>query len=382
MLELKNLSILIVDDVKSMRSIAQKMLRNLKIGKVLHTAQNGMEGLNILHSINIDLIILDWKMPIMSGAQLLENIRQDSLLRDIPVLMVTGEAHKEIVLDVAEIEVEGYLLKPLTPAILEDKIKTIIDHINNPDMATIHINKAREFEEQDDLTSALAHMQHAVELKPGASRILRKLGLLYQKTGDKTLTQKWFLKAVQANPRDAVTKHLLAEMFWKEQDYIKAGQYYLEVLTLTRKFSERAVILGERLLKNNKNELAKQLFKKIISTSIKTFHVKEKIADLCMEHGELEYSHALFQTLIQEHPSKFDLVYKSGVVCEMMKEMDKALECFLIVEQHQGSRVDVKLKLAQIYYDKKKTIKADNYLLQVLRKNPKNKEALALRRLL
>ena len=381
MLELKNLSILIVDDVKSMRRIAQKMLRNLKIGKVLHTAENGVEGLSVLYSTKVDLVILDWKMPVMSGAELLENIRQDRLLRDIPVLMVTGEAEKDIVSDAAEIEVNGYLLKPLTPALLESKIKIIIDHINHPDMATIHINKAREFEEQDNLTAAIEHMKQAVELKPGASRVLRNLGLLYQKTNDKILTQKWFLKAAKANPRDAVTKHLLAEMFWKEKDYLKAGQYYLQVLALTRKFSDRAILLGRTLLKKKLNNLAKQLFTKIISTSVKALPVKEKIADICMEHGELEYSNTLLQNLIQELPSKFDLVYKAGVVCEMMEDIDKALEHFLFVEQHQSNRMDVKLKLAQIYYDKKKTIQADNYLNQVLNKNPDNKEALALRRL-
>ena len=381
MLELQNLSILIVDDVKSMRRIAQKMLKNLKIGKVMHTAENGMEGLNILHSVNIDLAIIDWRMPIMSGADLLENIRQDRLLRDTPVLMVTGEAEKDIVLDVAEIEVNGYLIKPLTPAALENKIKTIIDHINNPDMATIHISKARDFEEQDDLSSAIKHMQQAVKLKPGASRVLRNLGLLYKKTGDDDLTKKCFLKAAEANPRDAVTRHLLAEMFWKEKDYLKAGHYYIEVLALTRKFSDRALFLGQTLLKKNLNRLAKELFAKIISTSVKALPVKEKIADICMEHGELEYSNTLFQNLVKELPSQFDLVYKAGVVCEMMENIDKALEHFLIVDQHHSNRIDVKLKLAQIYFNKKKTIQADTYLNQILRENPENKEALVLRRL-
>lgn len=381
MLELKNLSILIVDDVKSMRRIAQKMLRNLKIGKVLHTAENGMEGLNILHSTNIDLAIIDWKMPIMNGAELLENIRQDKQLRDIPVLMVTGESEKDMVLDVAEIEVNGYLLKPLTPAALENKIRTIIDHINNPDMATIHISKARDFEEQNNLPSALEHMQQAAQLKPGASRVLRNLGLLYQKTGDDNLTKKCFLKAAQKNPQDAVTRHLLAEMFWKEKDYLKAGQYYLDVLALTHKFSDRALFLGKTLLKKKLNILAKKLFAKIISTSEKVLPVKEQIADICMEHGELEYSNTLFQNLVKELPSRFDILYKAGVVCEMMEDIDKALEYFLIVDKHQSNHIDVKLKLAQIYYNQKKSIQADDYLNQVLRKNPENKEALALRQL-
>jgi CheY-like chemotaxis protein len=114
MIDIETMAILIVDDMKSMRSIIKKMLRNLKLGSAIYFAENGMEGLRCLQANRVDLAIIDWKMPVMTGAMMLDAIRSDRQLRDLPVIMVTAESQKDIVLEVAEIEVEGYLLKPLT----------------------------------------------------------------------------------------------------------------------------------------------------------------------------------------------------------------------------------------------------------------------------
>lgn len=382
MIDLRSMSILIVDDVKTMRTIVQKMLRNLNIGKTLHMAENGVDGLRILHSTPIDLAIVDWKMPVMNGSQLLEAIRNDRYLRDIPVLMVTGESEKDIVLEAAEIEVEGYLIKPLTPAVLDDKIKTIIHQINHPDMAARHIRNARTCEEKKDFDTAIEHMKYAARLRPTASRILRNLGLLYQKTGDKETMGKCLQRAAAINKQDAVTRHLLAEMYWKKNDYISAARYYLEVISLTRKFTSRAIQLGEVLLKKNLARLAKNIFSKIISTASKDLSIKEEIVDICIRQTELEYSKNLLNRLIMDFPSNYDLVYKTGIVCEQMGEIDEALEHFLTIDKNQRGRIDVKLKIAKIFYNKKKIIPADNYLNMVLRIDPGNDEALALRSLL
>ncbi|MBU2429181.1 MAG: response regulator, partial [Proteobacteria bacterium] len=372
MILLENMSILIVDDVKTMRSIVRKMLKSLNIGRVIHMAQNGVEALSILNSARVDFAIIDWKMPVMSGATLLEIIRRDKQLRDIPVLIVSAESEQDIVLEAAEIEVDGYLIKPLTPAILEKSITHIIDQVNSPDQATIHIKKARILEENNNYPAAIEHMKHAVQLKPAASRILRNLGLLYKKNGDEETMKKCLQKAALANPRDVITRHLLARFYWKNDDLILAAQYFLEVLSMTRKFSSQAIELGEQLLERNNNRLAKNIFSKTISRMEKDFQTKAKIIEICIEYKELEYSMQILKQAIKEYPSNIDLIFKAGVVCEMMGEIDKALEYFFMAEKAQGSRIDIKLKIARIFFDRKKPIQADNYLNTVLSRDPNN----------
>lgn len=113
-IDLENMSILVVDDMKSMRLTVRKMLRNLNIGKRLLFAEDGQKGLEVLTEANIDLAIIDWNMPVMNGTQLRSYIRNNKVLRNLPAIMLTAEAEKDIVYEAAETEIDAYLLKPLT----------------------------------------------------------------------------------------------------------------------------------------------------------------------------------------------------------------------------------------------------------------------------
>ena len=143
MIDIETMSILIVDDMKSMRSIVKKTLRHLNIGGNIYFAENGMAGLSILRDKRVDMAIVDWRMPVMNGARMLDAIRSDPKLRDMPVLMITAECERDIVYEVAEIEVDGYLLKPLTLAALDRKIKTVVENANHPDEPALHAEPSR-----------------------------------------------------------------------------------------------------------------------------------------------------------------------------------------------------------------------------------------------
>jgi CheY-like chemotaxis protein len=124
-IDLENISILVVDDMKSMRLTVRKMLRNLNIRKKLLFAEDGQKGLEILTETNIDLAIIDWNMPVMNGTQLMSYIRNNKPLRDLPAIMLTAEAEKDIVYEAAETEIDAYLLKLLTLEALDNKIRTV-----------------------------------------------------------------------------------------------------------------------------------------------------------------------------------------------------------------------------------------------------------------
>ncbi len=85
-------------------------------------------------------------------------------------------------------------------------------------------------------------------------------------------------------------------------------------------------------------------------------------------------------SIIKGIPYKYDTVYKVGVVYQTIGDSDKALGYFKTVDKHQSSRIDVKLQIAKIYFDKDKTLQADDYLNTVLRKDPENREALEMRK--
>lgn len=68
-------------------------------------------------------------MPGMTGIELLKAVREDPDLNSLPVLMVTAEAKKDQIIEAAQAGVNGYVVKPFTATVLQEKIEKIFERI-------------------------------------------------------------------------------------------------------------------------------------------------------------------------------------------------------------------------------------------------------------
>ncbi|MEN6439205.1 MAG: response regulator [Syntrophobacter sp.] len=94
--------------------------------KEIIEADNGAEAFEILESTKIDLILSDWDMPVLNGLELLKRVRADGRLKSLPFLMVTSQAHKRNIVKAAQGEVDHYVIKPFSSALLAEKITQIM----------------------------------------------------------------------------------------------------------------------------------------------------------------------------------------------------------------------------------------------------------------
>ncbi|HKK90454.1 MAG TPA: response regulator, partial [Desulfobacteraceae bacterium] len=268
MIDLETMSVLIVDDMKSMRRTVRNMFKQLKLGNNIRHAENGREGWKLLKSIPVDLAVIDWNMPVMNGIELLGRIREDRDLRDMPVIMITAESEKDIVVEVAESEIDAYLLKPLTMKALDGKVRGIVHNANHPDDLTLSLRKARTLEEEGRIPEAIDQIREALREKPNASRILRKMAVLHTKINKDVIAEKCFKKAVAVNKNDAVTRYLLGDFYWNKEDLDSAARYITEALAISPRAVPRAMELGDQLIKKGKADRAFDLFDKAISRSM------------------------------------------------------------------------------------------------------------------
>ena len=125
----KNIKILVVDDFPTMRRIIRNLLKDLGFENV-DEAEDGQMGLDKIRNGNFDLTVSDWNMPNMDGLTMLQQIRADPNLSSLPVLMVTAEAKKENIVAAAKAGASGYVVKPFTAAVLEEKLNKIFEKIN------------------------------------------------------------------------------------------------------------------------------------------------------------------------------------------------------------------------------------------------------------
>lgn len=118
-LEMKK--ILVIDDDGTMLYSIQNMLSSKYR---VYIANSGMNGIAFLAQNQVDLILLDYEMPVLSGPKVLEMLRSESFTASIPVMFLTGKSDRESVVSALTLKPEKYLLKTLPAAEL---IKTIED---------------------------------------------------------------------------------------------------------------------------------------------------------------------------------------------------------------------------------------------------------------
>lgn len=122
----KNTRFLVVDDFGTMRRIIRNLLKELDFVHV-DEAEDGAIALSKLRSGSFDFVVSDWNMPNMPGIDLLRAIRADASLKHLPLLMVTAEAKKENIIEAAQAGASGYVVKPFTAAVLEEKLSKIFE---------------------------------------------------------------------------------------------------------------------------------------------------------------------------------------------------------------------------------------------------------------
>ena len=125
----KNMKILIVDDFSTMRRIIKNLLRDLGFNNT-QEADDGLTALPILQNGGFDFLVTDWNMPGMQGIDLLKEVRKDSAMATLPVLMVTAESKREQIVEAAQAGVNGYIVKPFTAQTLKEKIDKIWERID------------------------------------------------------------------------------------------------------------------------------------------------------------------------------------------------------------------------------------------------------------
>ena len=121
----KNMNILIVDDYKTMLRIIKNLLKQLGFDNVEEATDGGM-ALSKLKEKKYNLVISDWNMEPMTGYELLQSIRADDALKELPFIMITAESKPENVIAAKQAGVNNYIVKPFNAETLKSKLVAVI----------------------------------------------------------------------------------------------------------------------------------------------------------------------------------------------------------------------------------------------------------------
>jgi CheY-like chemotaxis protein len=354
------------------------MLKVLKCGKKYRFAPNGLEALKALKEARIDLIISDWNMPVMTGVEMLDRIREDSSLRDIPVIMVTAESNREIVAEAAESDIDAYILKPLTVKSLGDRISAVLQKVNHPPPMYQHLKKARLLKDSGELDAAIQETKLALTADPQSSKPCRELGNLYYEKKDLDTAEKWFLKAARMNKLDVFAFHGLGEIYLKRNDIDKAALCFEKAMKVSPRHISRGVHFGKVLIQKGLMDRAEKVLDKAIELSGNSQELIEEIASFSMTRDGYRYAVKLMNELIKNDPDRLDILCLMGSACENLDEPLNALKYFLIAAGKSEEDVTIQIHIAKNYQRIGQLYQADRILTRILKIDPENGEAKEL----
>jgi len=380
MIDLQEMNVLLVDDMPSMTKFVHKMMRNLGFGREFFMAHSGREALEILKAEKIDIVLLDYNMPVMTGSDVLSHIREDSNLRDLPVIMVTAEAYSDFVAETGESEVDAYILKPITVQVLEEKITQVVDKINNPAPMDYHLKMAREFEDVGDYESAVTEAQLAMEANPAVTKPIRELGYIYYKSDNLEEAKKWFEKAAGMNKLDVTSFHYLGQIYLRQDDIEKAVHYLERAMKISPRHLERGIDFAKTLVRLGKKKQAIEVFNRTLELSSSTAELKEEITDYCIENDLTEYSVKLLEGLVYEQPKRSDLLFKFGVQLEKINDLSRAVTHLTRASQLDKDNLEIRIHLAKDYLALNKPMLAERPLKEAIKIQPGNRAAQELLR--
>jgi len=125
--QIESLRVLIVDDDHYMRKVVRAMLSTFGV-RTVYEACDGIIGLDEICKNSPDLVIVDWEMPMLNGAQFVRLVRSpgEFPMPDVPIIMLTGHGERWRVEEAARVGAHEFLLKPVSTKALHDRILAVV----------------------------------------------------------------------------------------------------------------------------------------------------------------------------------------------------------------------------------------------------------------
>jgi CheY-like chemotaxis protein len=113
------IKVLIVEDEHYSRKVIRTLLTAICVNKV-YEATDGATGLEAIQTYRPDIVLLDWEMPGMDGAEFMRRVRSPAtfIYPDVPVIMLTGHGERSRVVEAVRLGVHEFLLKPVSSTAL------------------------------------------------------------------------------------------------------------------------------------------------------------------------------------------------------------------------------------------------------------------------
>ena len=267
-------------------------------------------------------VVLDMDLVKVSGMEIAREIRGDSNLENLPILILSSDLTADQISMAAEIGINGFIVKPFSPAAFTDKILGIIENRKNPPEHVKLIMEGEELFKSKKYEEALAQFILSRNLNKSA-RICVSIGEVHEVKKEYEQATQNYKEAVKINPKYIKAYNAAAGMFLKLNKTNLALAFLNKAAEISPHNPDRLIQIANLHLKNGDEAKAKESFQKAIKLNPqKSIEISESL----ISSGKAEYAEECLRTYLERDENHIATYNKLGIALRRQGRWQKAVE--------------------------------------------------------
>ena len=349
MVDLSKKLILIVEDDATSAAMLEATLRKNRVENIV-VVGDGKKGWAAIQSQNFDLVLLDWKIPEVSGMTLLNRIRKNTQTKNIPVLVVSSYLENKDFALLEDLDLTGSLEKPVKMPVLYAKFTNLMEESewrgkevskilsmnkfsetlaavsNSPKPGPLAVRFAAYLREKNELEKAQKILELALTKAPSSLAVKSELGKVLLLKGDYAKSRSLLMDAFEQSPNNLERICALGELELRQRNTDSAQSHFelAEAIDPDDEEVEGGIVLCKNVSQYLKSVDALTLpgtFAGMLN-AIGISMVKEKKFDAGIEHYQSALHH------ISGEVAQSKISFNIGLAFEKMNRQSDAISWF------------------------------------------------------
>ena len=376
--DFRGITVLIADDVYSIRSMVRNMLRQIGFKSFLD-AKDGAEAIHTITKDDIGLILCDWNMPKVSGLEVLQFIRSEPAYKSLPFIMVTAEIAAPAVAEAAEGEVDDYVVKPFTLVQLRSKIFKVLSKQKEQSAVDKFLEQGKQCLLEKNFKEAEKAFNLALEINEMSPRTLLELGKLYENQGHNEKAIEYHQQAIKLAPQFIKAQESIAYLYRNLGNKQKYVDHLQRAVHISPRNMERKFSLGNAFVEVGKKNEATKLYQQVLDESSKQYsEIAGRVGEAFLRLGAYELAEQAFKKALETDPKSLHLFNQLGIAHRKLEKYDDAISIYKQACDVAPENTTLLFNLARAYYDSNKFNNAERMLRKALKVNPDFKDAKGL----
>ena len=359
-----------------MRSVLKKMMHQTGRFQAVEEASDGEEAWQKLRLSPFDLVIADINMPRLDGLGLLKRCRQEIDLRDLPFLMISGDALFDIVAGAGEWGAYDYVVKPFSYKTIIDRIDGIFGKLKNPEETLFReVTRLRDDGLFEEAVAKIEQIEKKFSVpKP---KWLNIKGECLMEMGKFEEASACIEKALELADNFLPAHKSNAALHQKLGNTGKAIQSLVKADNLSPTDLDRKLSLGRMLIAEGKDDDAKTYLTKVLKQA--KDHEKEayqmQVAGVYLDHGRFAEAEEIYIKVLKSNPEGIEALNRLGIALRRQKKFKEAENYYKMALKYHTENPAIFYNLGILYASMQDKPAAISHLKQALKLDPEFKPA-------